>query len=193
MPRPTAPGSELPEPVTHPIARSDTGSGFVCEHEALNRFFRESARQNQERDVSRTWVLRRDDSDDPSLPLVLGYYTLSLTTLKRETLPPQVGKKLPPYSLPAVLIARLARDSRVRGMGYGDALLADAHLRALAINEQGGAVAVIVDAKDANARGFYAKFGYEPLLAESGPDTPPWPLRMFLPLATLRRAYTESA
>lgn len=190
MPPPTTPVSALPAPVTQPVARSDTGSGFACEHEALNRFFRESARQNQEKDVSRTWVLRRTSSDDSALPLVLGYYTLSPTTLKRETLPPNLGKRLPPYPIPAVLIARLARDYRVRGKGYGEALLDDAHLRALAINAQAGSVAVVVDAKDAYARDFYRKFGYEPLLTE--PDTPPWPLRLFLPIADLRAAYTEA-
>jgi|SRR5215217_340702 len=182
----------LPAPITQAATRSDTGSGFKCEHEALNRFFRESARQNQERDISRTWVLRRIASDDPALPLVLGYYTLSLTTVQRETLPPALGKRLPNYPIPAVLIARLARDSRVRGQGHGEVLLGDAHLRALAINEQSGAVAVIVDAKDAHARDFYKKFGYEPLLPENESPTSPWPLRLFLSMATIRAMYSAA-
>ncbi|NTX50208.1 GNAT family N-acetyltransferase [Myxococcus sp. CA051A] len=193
MPPPASSDLVLPAPITQAVTRSDTGSGFTCEHEALNRFFRESARQNQERDISRTWVLRRTASDDPALPLVLGYYTLSLTTLKRETLPPDLGKRLPHYPLPAVLIARLARDSRVRGRGHGEDLLGDAHLRALTINAQSGAVAVIVDAKDAHARDFYKRFGYEPLLAESEPPTSPWPLRLFLPMAEIRAAYSEAS
>jgi GNAT superfamily N-acetyltransferase len=185
---PTAPSSVFREPVTQPLAKGDAGSGFTCEHEALNHFFRELARQHQEKDVSRTWVLRRSSSDDPAFPLVLGYYTLSLTTLKRETLPPKVGKRLPNYPIPAIIIARLARDSRVRGKGYGETLLDDAHLRALAINAQSGALCVIVDAKDAHARDFYKKFGYELLLSET--DAPAWPLRMYLSMKDIRAAYT---
>ncbi|WNG31077.1 GNAT family N-acetyltransferase [Cystobacter fuscus] len=186
---PTVPASVFPEPVTQPLAKSDSGSGFSCEHETLNRFFRESARQHQEKDISRTWVLRRSSSDDPALPPVLGFYTLSLTTLRRETLPSNIAKRLPNYPVPAIIIARLARDSRVRGKGYGETLLDDAHLRALAINAQSGALCVIVDAKDASARDFYKKFGYEPLLSET--NAPEWPLRMYLPMKDIRAAYTE--
>jgi GNAT superfamily N-acetyltransferase len=192
MSRPPAPVLTGPTPVTHPLADGDAGSGFSCEHEALNRFLRESAGQNQDRDMSRTWILRRSVGDDPAWPLVLGFYTLGLASVKRETLPPEVVKRLPKYPIPAILIARLARDHRVKGKGIGEKLLDDAHRRALSINALAGAVLVIVDAKDVHARDFYAKFGYQQLLpGEVG--TPEWPLRMYLRMKDLRAAFAEAS
>ena len=188
----TAPSLAIPAPVTQPLADGDAGSGFSCEHEALNRFLRESAGQNQDRDMSRTWVLRRSAGDDPSWPLVLGYYTLGLAVVKRETLPLDVVKRLPKYPIPAILIARLARDHRVKGRGIGEILLDDAHRRALTINAQGGAVLVLVDAKDVHARDFYAKFGYQQLLPEEV-GTPEWPLRMYLRMKDIRMAFAETS
>ncbi|WP_434346835.1 GNAT family N-acetyltransferase [Myxococcus virescens] len=161
----------------------------MCEHEELNRFFRELAGQNQARDVNRTWVLRRGQCDDPTLPLVLGYYTLGLCTVTRETVPPSIVKRLPKYPIPAVIIGRLARDSRARGRGYGEILLDDAHRRALAINANAGAVLLIVDAKDEGARDFYARFGYRPL--SSGASVGEWPQRMFLTMKDVRASFEE--
>lgn len=190
MPQPTAPSLIVPAPITQPLDDGDAGSGFTCEHEALNRFFREFAGQNQGRDVSRTWVLRRSQEADPGLPLVLGYYTLGLGVVKRETLPPDVVKRMPKYPISAIIIARLARDHRVRGRGYGEILLDDAHRRALLTNAQVGSAFVIVDAKDVHARDFYAKFGYQQLLpAEVG--TPEWPLRMFIRMKDIRAVFVE--
>ncbi|HYO64953.1 MAG TPA: GNAT family N-acetyltransferase, partial [Archangium sp.] len=140
--------------------------------------------------MSHTWVLRRPE-DRPELPLVLGFYTLTLGAIERESLPPEVTRRLPHYPLPAILIGRLARDERVRGQGIGERLLADAHLRALTVNAQAGGVVVIVDAKDPPASGFYARFGYAPLLqVQPAPaPRPEWPRRMFLPIATLRKSF----
>jgi GNAT superfamily N-acetyltransferase len=187
----TTPSTAIPEPVTQPLARTDAASGFQCEHEALNRFFRQEAGQNQRRDMSRTWVLRRPE-DCPGLPLVLGYYTLTAGSVERATLPEEVAKRLPRYPIPAVIIARLARDSRVKGLGYGEVLLDDAHRRALQASAQVGAAAVIVDAKDSRARDFYQRFGYEPLVTSSL-EGERWPQRMFLLMATLRSSFEEDA
>ncbi len=184
-----APTSATPAPITQPLTRADAASGFQCEHDALNRFFRQEAGQNQDRDVSRTWVLRRPD-DRPELPLVLGYYTLTLGSVSRETAPPEVTRRLPRYPLPAIIIGRLARDLRVMGQGYGELLLDDTHRRALHVNAQAGAVLIIVDAKDPHASRFYERFGYGPMLT-STLETQEWPRRMFLPMKTLRASFTE--
>ncbi|RKH07595.1 N-acetyltransferase [Corallococcus praedator] len=189
MNKPKAP--VIPAPYTQALSREDAASGFQCEHEALNRFFRQDAGQNQRRDVSRTWVLHRPDTR-PDWPRVLGYYTLSVGQVSRSEAPEDVIKRLPRYPLPAVVIGRLARDSRVRGAGVGEQLLDDAHRRALAVGENAGVVLVIVDAKDAPAERFYARFGYRPLLS-SLPDAPDWPRRLFLPSSHLRASFEDDA
>lgn len=189
---PDAPPPGFPAPVAQPLTREDAASGFLCESEALNRFFRQEAGQNQRGDVSRTWVLRRSAEDDPVLPRIMGYYTLTVGEVQRATAPAEVTKRLPPYPLPAIIIGRLARDLRVRGKGVGELLLDDAHRRALQVSAQVGAVLVIADAKDAGAASFYARYGYRPLIASVSED-PEWPRRMYLRMKDLRAAFAEDA
>jgi GNAT superfamily N-acetyltransferase len=68
--------------------------------------------------------------------------------------------------LPATLIGRLAVDQRYRGKGLGELLLLDALSRSLRSGI--GSVAVVVDAKDANASRFYEYFGFRPIVGVHG-------------------------
>jgi GNAT superfamily N-acetyltransferase len=92
---------------------------------------------------------------------------------------------LPRYPVPVIIIGRLARHVRVRGQGYGERLLLDAHDRALEISGHAGGVAIVVDAKDEAAAAFYAPFGYE--LLEARPEGA-WPRRMILALADVQKS-----
>jgi predicted GNAT family N-acyltransferase len=122
---------------------------------------------------------------------VLGFYTMTLGSLERQLLPVTVSKGLPPkYPVPVIIIGRLARHVRVRGQGYGERLLLDAHDRALEVSNHAGGVAIVVDAKDEAAAAFYAPFGYQYL--ESGMEGV-WPRRMILTLADIRKANEEAA
>lgn len=162
----------------------DAASGFSCGIPELDHFFQAQAGQNQRRDISRTWVLPRPEGAS-GLPNVIGFYTLTLGSLERETLPHSIKKRLPRYPLPVVIVGRLAVHTLARKRGYGGQLLHDAHLRALTVNAQGGCVAVVVDAKDAEAQSFYQRYGYMPLLQQ---EHAPWPRRLYLPVATLRES-----
>src|SRR5262245_8702927 len=160
----------------------DAASDFRSGVAPLDEFFRAQAGQNQRRNVSRTWVLRRSGHED-DLPEVLGFYTLTLGGVERQTLPAAIAKKLPRYPAPVVIIGRLAVDERARRRRIGERLLVDAHARAVEIADQAGGVGIIVDAKDAGAVAFYAHYGYEILEHAEGAQ---WPKRMFLPMQTLR-------
>lgn len=157
----------------------------MCGVPALDDFFTTHAGQNQRRNVSRTWVLQRDDGDSTA-PSVLGFYTLTLGAVERETLPHRLGKKLPRYPVPVVVIGRLAVDKRARGNRCGERLLVDAQARAIKIAGQAGSVGIVVDAKDSAAVGLYAHYGFE-VLEHSEQRT--WPKRMFLPMDTVRAAH----
>jgi predicted N-acetyltransferase YhbS len=61
-----------------------------------------------------------------------------------------------------MLLARLAVDRREQGQGLGKGLVKDALLRALHAADIAGLRAVIVHAKDAAAKAFYEKLGFEP-------------------------------
>ena len=111
---------------------------------------------------------------------IAGYYTLSSTSVQLAELPEQVVRKLPRYPLvPATLLGRLAVDRRQQGKGYGRFLLADALFRAA--RSEIASFAVIVDAKDDNARRFYERESFLPF--------PDQPMRLFRPMADIRRLF----
>ena len=92
---------------------------------------------------------------------VVGFYSLSSFTLDLGDLPEELARKLPRYDgVPAARIGRLARDSRVRGKGVGELLLADAVRRILSAAQSLAVFAIIVDAKDEHAARFYEAFGF---------------------------------
>ncbi len=63
---------------------------------------------------------------------VLGFYTLSATSIQLTEVPAALAKKLPRYPrLPATLLGRLATDLSARGVGLGRFLLIDAITRAV--------------------------------------------------------------
>lgn len=148
---------------------------FACGHPSLDRFLKESARQNQDKNVSRTFVLTRDGS-----VRVLGYHTLAAGQIEKSTLPPRASKMLPGYPVPVVVLGRLALDVSVKGQKHGRRLLSDALERILTASESIGVYAVFVEAIDDSASNFYAHFGFEPLL-----DTP---RKLYLPLDSIRDA-----
>lgn len=111
---------------------------------------------------------------------IAGYYTLSSTSVHLAELPEQTVRKLPKYPVvPATLLGRLAVDRRQQRKGYGRFLLADALYRA-ARNEI-ASFAVIVDAKDDNARRFYERESFLPFLDQ--------PMKLFRPMADIRKLF----
>ncbi len=88
------------------------------------------------------------------------------------------------FPIPVVLLARLAIDRGHPGMGLGAALLADAMRRPVRASDQVGVRAVVVDAMDAEAAGFYRRFGFE-ALEEDG-------LTLMATIAVLRAAAGRS-
>ncbi len=111
---------------------------------------------------------------------IAGFYTLSSTSVQIAELPAQTARKLPRYPLvPATLLGRLAIDRRQQGKGYGRYLLADALYRTS--RSEIASFAVVVDAKDDNARRFYERESFLPLLDQ--------PTKLFRPLADIQRLF----
>lgn len=161
--------------VVEPLARDHDREHFDCGVDALNIFLRQTARQHQERGISRTFVLTEGDASNPKP--ILAFFTLAATEGFTDRLAPEIAKRLP-AKIPAVVLARLAVSAQHQGKGYGSALLAEALSRVAAIADQLGVAGMFVDAKDEPAAAFYRKFGFAPLVSE--------PLRLFLPLASIR-------
>lgn len=153
-----------------PLGKHHDRAVFDCLTPALNRYIREQAGQDSKKKIAATFVLVGD-----SKSVIAGYYTLSSTGISVGELPDQIAKKLPRYPImPATLIGRLAVDKKYRGRGFGELLLVDALRRSLVSTEQIGSVAVVVDAKDDEAKAFYEHFQFIPFTSFSH--------KLFLPM-----------
>jgi GNAT superfamily N-acetyltransferase len=149
-------------------------SAFASGVEPLDRYLRTQAGQEARRNIAAPFVLVMPDGS------VGGYYTLSATAVKLPELPAGVTRRLPRYPLvPATLLGRLAVDRRFHGQGYGRFLLADALFRAA--RSEIASFAVIVDAKDENARRFYQREGFLPF--------PDQQMKLFRPMADIAQLF----
>lgn len=170
-----------------PIGPDDPGSGFTCGKHALDRFFAKHALSNDSLGVGKTWVLRQDGAD-PSLPRVLGYYTLALSVIESLVVSPLTGASYPRAELGVCLIGKFAIDKRCHRRGLGSELLADALDRSLRVSAEVGGVGVVLHAKDADARAFYQAFRFQEVPPKQGADPEAWPRHMFITLSEIRAA-----
>jgi len=127
---------------------------FDCGVDALNNHLCVMASQQSDKDNTRTFVL--EDMQNPES--IIGYYTLTMTTLDLSLLPQRQQKKHK-NAQSGSLIARLAVDKHYAKQGFGEWLLIDALKKLLSANEAVALPLVIVDAK-AGAIQFYKKFGF---------------------------------
>ncbi|ATQ68194.1 MULTISPECIES: GNAT family N-acetyltransferase [Methylosinus] len=146
---------------------------FACGAESLDSYLRERASQDVKRFMASCFVLVETQTNS-----IAGYYTLSASSVPAGDLPAESLKRLPRYPvLPAALIGRLAVDLRFQKRGFASALLADAALRVMRSDTR--AFALIVDAKDETAAGFYQALGFRAFSSR--------PQSLFLPIATAMR------
>ena len=156
-----------------PLQKSHCHEAFSCGHVVLDRYLQHQARQDAQSQVAAVFVAVR-----PPNSKVLGFYSLSASSIHLGDLPPELVRKLPRYPhLPVTLLGRLAIDQACKGQGLGQFLLLDALYRSLQAAESIAAMAVVVDAKDAAAAAFYQRYGFVQLSASEG--------RLFLPMKTV--------
>ncbi len=154
------------------LRRDHSLDGFDCGKEELNSFLKRHALTNQASDSAQTYVLAEG-------LVVKGYYSLAAGTVSHEEATERVKKGLARHPVPVVLLARLAVDASMQGKKIGPALLKDALRRAVHAADTIGARAVLVHAKDDNAKGFYEHFTFE--------SSPTDPYHLMLIMKVLRR------
>lgn len=147
-------------------------SAFDCGADALNTYLKRHALSNQSAGSAQTHVALEDDRP-------IGFYTLTVAQAAHAEAGPRVAKGMPRYPIPVMLLARLAIDVSAQGKGLGAGLLKDAILRTLQAADIAGIRAMLVHAKDENARQFYEYFGFAP--------SPTDPLHLFLLLKDARK------
>lgn len=154
-------------------------SGFTCGVNELDQYLHKRISQDRERYITAPFVLCSEDSFE-----VLGFYTLSAMSVELCSLPEETIRKLPRYpEIPATRIGRLAVDLRWRGMRLGEYLLLDALYKSWKQSHKIGAFAVIVDAKNEEARQFYEKYDFKAF--------PDHPNRLFLPMNIVKKIFPE--
>jgi len=145
---------------------------FDCGKEPLDRFLQRFALTNQKAGSAQTYVACRGGRR------AVGYYSLTVGSVEHADAPGRVRKGQPRHLIPVMLLARLAVDKVEQGRGLGRALLKDALLRTAQAADIAGIRALIVHAKDDEARAWYEKFDFEP--------SPTDPYHLFLLMKDLR-------
>jgi GNAT superfamily N-acetyltransferase len=145
-------------------------AGFGCGVPELDEYLHRFATQYRRKGVGNVYVLV--DTGTPSL--ILGYDTLSAAQVDVTELSDADRRKLPRYPVPCFRMGRLACRADRRGQGLGKLLIGCAVERCLRARKQVAAFALIVDAKNSDAKAFYQHYGFTPC-ADA-------PMTLYLPL-----------
>ncbi len=163
------------------LRADDRRDSFRSGDVELDRFFQKFAGQNQFRlHIGTTYIAVGEMA-------ILGFVTLTATSIVIANLPKSARKQLPKYPLPALRLARLAVAESAQGQGVGKQLLKTTFKIAHEMAERAGCIVVVVDAKP-DAIEFYAKFGFESFEVLSGElGDRPAHQPMILPLGSIPR------
>lgn len=157
-----------------PIEATDNTTDFDSGEESLDRYLADRALTNHLADLGRCYVCIDTDTEK-----VLGYYTLSAVAVEHADLPGKVRRNAP-NPVPAVLMGRLAIDTKAQGSGLGRFLVRDAILSTLAAADRIGVRILLVHALHEQAATFYEKLGFK--------RSPTDPLHLYLLLADARKS-----
>ena len=151
---------------------------FDCGKHELNSYLRQIAGQHVRKSLARVYVACGED--DPGR--IFAYYSLNGCEIRSEELP-HLFRKSFPDRIPAVRLGRLAVAKADQGQGIGEQMLFHAMWNVGQVDAIIGAAALLVDAKDEQAKRFYLRYGFLEL-----PDRP---LNLFLPIARVKETTTR--
>ena len=168
-----------PQSIFEPLDKNiHNRADFDCGVPVLNHFLQTKASKEMQQNLNTTYVSTTDEEN--TLKPILGYYTLSASSLVLSSVPANLAKHVPPnYQLPTERIGRLARDKNYPGTG--GILLKDALLRIAKTSDSIGIYGIEVDAKTDEAKSFYEKYGFISLVDNQ--------YSLFLPLKTVLQAF----
>ena len=149
---------------------------FDCGVTELNEYLLQYAKQNHNKGIAKTWVAISEQKNGE----VAGYYSISMASLQRESLPSNYRQGLPRYPLPVIRLGKLAVTRSRQNQGLGEMLLIDAFNRGVKLSQDIGMLGVIVDALNAQAKRFYLKYGFIELEDNT--------LSLFIPLKKILEA-----
>lgn len=160
-------------------------AAFSCGVAQVDNFFRRTANKLAKADNLRVFVLTGPDD------ALIGFYALNAHAIDYQELPARFARTRPRHgSIPASYISMIGVDERFAGQGFGGDLLIDALTRIVRAADEIGIAVVILDVLDCGdpelverRLKLYTGYGFLPL--------PSNPLRLFLPIATVRTLLLE--
>lgn len=158
-------------------------SSFDCGEKELNTFLITQASKHMSVRISKTMVLADHSDIIDKKSSICAFYTVTPCSIKRESLPAKLAKKLPHYPVPVFLIAQLAINKKCQGKGFGKITLIKALEYLWHVNSQMTAYAIIVDYLSDNVMAFYKNYGFE-ILGEFNGKT-----RMYMPMKILENLF----
>lgn len=162
--------------ITQPlrITKQHRLGAFDCGAQELNTWLTKFGWANDASGNARVFVAARGDE-------VVGYYTLSTAGVAKEQAHPDLLKGGAPNEIPCLLIGRMAVNQQDQGAHLGRSLLIDALRRVVRLSEDVGFRALVIHARDEEARAWYQH------QARTFQQSPSDPLHLFLPIKALRR------
>ena len=155
------------------LKKHHTRKGFDCGYSALNNYLKLRSGQELRKNIAFPYMMTFENENE-----VIGYYTLSATSVALDELPENYTKITRHKSVPAVLIGRLAIKKNLQGKGYGKLLLLNA-LRRISHSRGFAVMMVVVESKDKTSSAFYSQYGFMDLGSETS--------HMFLPYKTIQK------
>ena len=154
-----------------------------CGEAELNTFIQTHAARHMDANISTTMLIPSVEPLPNAKYLICAFYTIAPSSIKRETLPEGIQKKLPCYPVPVFLLAQMAVHLDYQGRGLGKITLIKALEFLLHVHSSMQAYAIIVDCLNDDIANFYLKYGFEKLYRHNGR------LRMFIPMETVMQAF----
>ena len=149
---------------------------FDCSEPELNDFIRTQAARHMAAGISRTLLLPGAIALPNGKFPICSFYTVAPGSIKRETLPEKLLKRLPHYPVPIFLLAQLAVHAPYQSQNLGEITLIKALERLWRINAHMRAYAVVVDCLNDRAESFYKKYDFQFLCDHHGRR------RLFMPM-----------
>lgn len=157
-----------PEPINNDHKFDDFYSG----EPSLDLWLKERSLSNHVSGATRTFVTCSGNA-------VMGYYALSSGSISKNESSGRFKRNMPD-DIPVILLARLAVDERIKGIGAGRGLLKDAVSRISQAADIVGVRGIVVNALSENARQFYEYLGFRP--------SPVNPMTLMITLQDIRLA-----
>lgn len=153
-------------------------SAFSCGFGPIDNFLKSSLSDHVRNGFVTAWVATAEGDT-----AVLGFYTLGALVI-RAGLGPKPWQRAGIPDIPVIYIRAVAVRTDMQRQGLGTALVVDAMKRCLAIAEQMGAAAIVLDVLEdehfERRWKFYAELGFQPL---GDPDNPH---RVYIPMADVQ-------